>query len=105
MWLIGYQVSQLYGDLDEGLSILSVFFPHAPTKVNECAYYYLLRFRFSTPDVTPCANLLTQAHKKRDIARKKIVDIFSGVIQKRRADLKAGKSTYLFPLQSCWLHR
>lgn len=50
------EVSQLYHDLDHGLTPLTVFFPNAPT----------------------------EAHKKRNIARKKMVELFSKVIKKRR---------------------
>eukprot|EP00750_Incisomonas_marina_P024976 INCI526.2.p1 GENE.INCI526.2~~INCI526.2.p1 ORF type:complete len:571 (+),score=108.50 INCI526.2:65-1714(+) len=57
------EVSRLYRDLDEGLSHVSVFFPHLPTK----------------------------AHRRRDIARKEIVKIFSSVITQRRKDLASGK--------------
>lgn len=42
---------------------MSVFFPHLPTK----------------------------AHRRRDIARKEIVKIFSSVITQRRKDLASGK--------------
>lgn len=50
------EVSQLYHDLDHGLTPLTVFFPNAPT----------------------------EAHKKRNIARKKMVELFSKVIKTRR---------------------
>lgn len=50
------EVSQLYHDLDHGLTPLTVFFPNAPT----------------------------EAHKKRNIARMKMVELFSKVIKKRR---------------------
>jgi sterol 14-demethylase len=56
------EVSRLYRDLDEGLSHVSVFFPHLPTK----------------------------AHRRRDKARKEIVSIFSRVIKKRREDIENG---------------
>ena len=50
------EISQLYHDLDHGLTPLTVFFPNAPT----------------------------EAHKKRNIARMKMVELFSKVIKKRR---------------------
>ncbi|GFH57686.1 hypothetical protein CTEN210_14162 [Chaetoceros tenuissimus] len=50
------EVSELYHDLDHGLTPLTVFFPNAPT----------------------------EAHKKRNIARKEMVELFSKVIKKRR---------------------
>jgi len=50
------EVSELYHDLDHGLTPLTVFFPNAPT----------------------------DAHKKRNIARKKMVELFSKVIKDRR---------------------
>ncbi len=50
------EVSQLYHDLDHGLTPLTVFWPNAPT----------------------------EAHKKRNIARKKMVELFSKVIKNRR---------------------
>jgi len=52
------EVSQIYHDLDKGVTPLSFFFPNAPT----------------------------EAHAKRDAARLKMVDIFSKVIQARRAN-------------------
>lgn len=51
------EVSQIYHDLDKGVTPLSFFFPNAPTG----------------------------AHAKRDAARKKMVAIFSRVIKERRA--------------------
>lgn len=51
------EVAQIYYDLDKGVTALSFFFPNAPT----------------------------EAHKKRDDARKRMVEIFSKVIQQRRA--------------------
>lgn len=50
------EVSQLYHDLDHGLTPITVFFPNAPT----------------------------EAHRKRNIARKKMVELFSKVIKERR---------------------
>jgi len=50
------EVSELYHDLDHGLTPLTVFFPNAPT----------------------------EAHKKRNVARKKMVELFSKVIKDRR---------------------
>ena len=50
------EVSELYHDLDHGLTPLTVFWPNAPTEV----------------------------HKKRNIARKKMVQLFSKVIKNRR---------------------
>ena len=50
------EVSDLYHDLDQGLTPLTVFFPNAPTKV----------------------------HRVRNEARKKMVKLFSKVIQNRR---------------------
>lgn len=50
------EVSQLYHDLDHGLTPLTVFFPNAPT----------------------------EAHRKRNEARKKMVELFSKVIKDRR---------------------
>jgi sterol 14-demethylase len=50
------EVSELYHDLDQGLTPLTVFLPNAPTT----------------------------AHKKRNAARKKMVQLFSKVIQNRR---------------------
>lgn len=50
------EVSELYHDLDHGLTPLTVFFPNAPT----------------------------EAHKKRNLARKKMVELFSKVIKERR---------------------
>jgi len=52
------EVSELYHDLDHGLTPLTVFFPNAPT----------------------------EAHRKRNIARKKMVELFSKVIKARRED-------------------
>mmetsp|Transcript_11475 Transcript_11475/g.14215 ORF Transcript_11475/g.14215 Transcript_11475/m.14215 type:complete len:391 (+) Transcript_11475:476-1648(+) len=52
------EVSELYHDLDQGVQPLSVFWPGAPTA----------------------------AHKKRDVARGKMVELFSKVIKERRAD-------------------
>lgn len=59
------EVSSIYHDLDKGVTPLSFFFPYAPTA----------------------------AHKLRDEARKKMVDIFSPVIRKRKQELKDGKDT------------
>jgi sterol 14-demethylase len=50
------EVSALYHDLDHGLTPLTVFWPNAPT----------------------------EAHKKRNAARKKMVDLFAKVIKNRR---------------------
>lgn len=50
------QVAQLYSDLDGGTTVLSVFFPYAPT-----------------PN-----------HKRRDKAQKAMVELFKGVIKQRR---------------------
>ena len=50
------EVSELYHDLDQGLTPLTVFFPNAPTS----------------------------AHKKRNAAREKMVELFSKVIKNRR---------------------
>lgn len=50
------EVSQLYHDLDHGLTPLTIFFPNAPT----------------------------EAHRKRNAARKKMVELFSKVIKNRR---------------------
>ena len=50
------EVSELYHDLDKGLTPLTVFFPNAPTK----------------------------AHMKRNAARQKMVELFSKVIKNRR---------------------
>lgn len=50
------EVSELYHDMDQGLTPLTVFLPNVPTK----------------------------AHKKRDKARAKMVELFSKVIQNRR---------------------
>ena len=52
------EVSELYHDLDHGLTPLTVFFPNAPTA----------------------------AHKARNIARVKMVELFSKVIKSRRDD-------------------
>lgn len=52
------EVSALYHDLDHGLTPLTVFFPNAPT----------------------------EAHRKRDAARLKMVELFSNVIKTRRED-------------------
>ncbi|GMI11486.1 hypothetical protein TrVE_jg10559 [Triparma verrucosa] len=52
------EVAELYHDLDKGVTPLSVFFPYA----------------------------WTEAHKKRDAARKRMVDLFSTVIKARRAE-------------------
>lgn len=59
------EVSRIYHDLDKGVTPLSFFFPYAPT----------------------------QAHAMRDNARKEMVKIFSGVIEKRNNERKAGKDT------------
>lgn len=56
------EVSQLFHDLDHGVTPLSVFWPTAPTK----------------------------AHKTRDIARLKMVELFSKVIKSRRENNGAG---------------
>lgn len=50
------EVSELYHDLDQGLTPLTVFFPNAPTK----------------------------AHQKRNAARAKMVELFGKVIKNRR---------------------
>jgi sterol 14-demethylase len=50
------EVSKLFHDLDQGVTPLTVFFPHAPTK----------------------------AHAKRDAARTEMVELFGKVIQARR---------------------
>eukprot|EP01082_Thalassiosira_pseudonana_P013748 g12135.t1 g12135 contig6:1290334-1292027(+) len=50
------EVSELYHDLDQGLTPLTVFFPNAPTK----------------------------SHMKRNAARAKMVELFSKVIKNRR---------------------
>ncbi|GMH83041.1 hypothetical protein TL16_g09464, partial [Triparma laevis f. inornata] len=52
------QVAELYHDLDKGVTPLSVFFPYA----------------------------WTDAHKKRDAARKRMVALFASVIKARRAE-------------------
>jgi sterol 14-demethylase len=58
------EMFRLYQDLDKGLTPFSVFFPYAPTP----------------------------AHARRDKARKAVVDLFSGIINRRRADPEAAKS-------------
>jgi len=58
------EVSELYHDLDHGLTPLTVFFPNAPT----------------------------EAHKKRNIARKKMVELFGKVIKERRNNPSASQS-------------
>lgn len=58
------EMYRLYQDLDKGLTPLSVFFPWAPTA----------------------------AHARRDAARKSIGELFSKIIQKRRADPEAGRT-------------
>jgi len=50
------EVSELYHDLDKGLTPLTVFFPNAPVAV----------------------------HRKRNAAREKMVELFGGVIRNRR---------------------
>mmetsp|Transcript_29744 Transcript_29744/g.34523 ORF Transcript_29744/g.34523 Transcript_29744/m.34523 type:complete len:493 (+) Transcript_29744:46-1524(+) len=50
------EVSELYHDLDHGLTPLTVFAPNAPT----------------------------EAHRKRNVARKKMVELFAKVIKNRR---------------------
>lgn len=50
------EVSALYHDMDQGLTPLTVFFPNAPT----------------------------EAHRKRNAARKKMVELFSKVIKNRK---------------------
>jgi len=52
------QVADLYFDLDHGVTPLSVFWPYAPT----------------------------EAHRKRDVARKKMVELFGKVIKQRRME-------------------
>lgn len=52
------EMFQLYQDLDKGLTPLSVFFPHAPT----------------------------EAHRKRDVARKNIGELFDRIVQRRLAE-------------------
>lgn len=54
------EVADLYHDLDQGVQPISVFFPNAPIK----------------------------AHWKRNVARKKMVVLFSKVIKERRAETK-----------------
>lgn len=54
------QVADLYHDLDQGVQPISVFFPNAPI----------------------------MAHRKRNIARKKMVELFSKVIKQRRSESK-----------------
>eukprot|EP01083_Nonionella_stella_P106546 307631_1 len=58
------EVSELYHDLDHGLTPLTVFFPNAPT----------------------------EAHKKRNIAREKMVELFSKVIKDRRENPSESQS-------------
>ena len=58
------QVSHLYHDLDKGLTPLTVFWPNAPT----------------------------QAHRKRNEARTKMVELFEKVIRERRANPEGNKS-------------
>jgi sterol 14-demethylase len=58
------EVSELYHDLDKGLTPLTVFFPNAPTK----------------------------AHRKRNVAREEMVKLFSKVIQNRRDNPNAKHS-------------
>jgi sterol 14-demethylase len=58
------EVSELYHDLDQGLTPLTVFFPNAPTK----------------------------AHRKRNVAREEMVKLFSKVIQNRRDNPNAKHS-------------
>lgn len=55
------EVSEIYHDLDKGITPLSFFWPTAPTA----------------------------DHRKRDEARVKMVELFSGVIKARRADAAA----------------
>mmetsp|Transcript_17946 Transcript_17946/g.43929 ORF Transcript_17946/g.43929 Transcript_17946/m.43929 type:complete len:603 (-) Transcript_17946:149-1957(-) len=61
------QVAALYHDLDQGITPLSVFFPHAPTP----------------------------AHRRRDIARREMVELFGKVIRKRRAQAEIDTSDML----------
>mmetsp|Transcript_8466 Transcript_8466/g.10749 ORF Transcript_8466/g.10749 Transcript_8466/m.10749 type:complete len:392 (+) Transcript_8466:43-1218(+) len=56
------EVSQLYHDLDKGITPLSFFWPSAPV----------------------------ESHRKRDAARIKMVQLFQNVIQKRRAQSSKG---------------
>jgi len=56
------EISELYHDMDQGLTPLTVFWPHAPTK----------------------------EHRKRDRARKEMVRLFSKIIKKRRENPKSG---------------
>ncbi len=58
------EVSELYHDLDHGLTPLTVFFPNAPT----------------------------EAHRKRNAARKKMVELFGEVIKKRRENPEGSSS-------------
>lgn len=58
-------VARLYYDLDKGITPLSVFAPYAPT----------------------------EAHRRRDAARKEMVELFSKVIEARRADPNAQEGT------------
>ena len=58
------EVSELYHDLDRGLTPLTVFFPNAPTT----------------------------AHRRRNAARKKMVELFGSVIRNRRENPDARHS-------------
>lgn len=59
------EVARLFHDLDEGMTPLSVFLPHAPVP----------------------------AHFRRDKARKEMVTLLSSVIRNRRAEQASGTST------------
>lgn len=59
------EVSRLYHDLDKGVTPLSFFFPYAPT----------------------------EAHRRRDEARKEMVNIFSKVIRERRKKQDTSENT------------
>ncbi|GAB5361249.1 hypothetical protein AAMO2058_000697300 [Amorphochlora amoebiformis] len=61
------QVANLYHDLDQGITPLSVFMPNAPTA----------------------------AHRRRDEARKEMVELFRKVIKKRRAQTDIDTSDML----------
>ena len=59
------EVSKLYHDLDQGLTPLTVFWPHAPT-----------------PE-----------HRRRDKARAEMIQLFSQVIADRRANPNSSDGT------------
>lgn len=89
------EISQLYHDLDGGLTALSIFFPNAPIP----AHLYVCRphdvfqpphgtvvhKRTSLPSCKMIHRTIVSAHSTRNRARREMVKLFKSIIDERRA--------------------